>query len=180
MNEVKERKGALIAELVPETDPILQQPTEPWDFDKEYERGPKEFAEILKNSMNHYGGIGLSANQIGASISVFAMKHEDNDIVMFNPKIINTSEEKKLIKEGCLSFPGLYIKIVRPEGVTVQWQDEEGNSTFGSFIGMSARCILHEYDHLRGTVYTSLAKKFHLDQAKSKRKIIMRKVRRMK
>ena len=62
----------------------------------------------------------------------------------------------------------------------MQYQDHEGNMTFASFIDMTARAVLHEYDHLRGVVYTDLAKKFHLDQAKNKRKLLMRKVRRMK
>ena len=169
-----------IANLLEEDHPLLREDTSPWDFDKEYDFTPEKFSKLLIDTMNANQGLGLSANQIGVPLSVFCVKHEENDICMFNPTIINTSEERVLLKEGCLSYPGLFIKIVRPQGVTVQYKDHEGNMTFGSFIDMTARAVLHEYDHLRGVVYTDLAKKFHPEQAKNKRKILMRKVRRMK
>ena len=98
--------------------------------------------------------------------------------VMFNPKVVSATEEKYLMKEGCLTWFGLYPKVARPQGVTINYQDKEGNEYSGSFIYLSARIILHEYDHLNGFTFFDRAKPMHMSQAKKRRKIYIRKARR--
>ena len=108
----------------------------------------------------------------------YAMVHEEQPMVMFNPKLVSVTDEKLLVKEGCLTWFGLYPKVSRPQGVTIRWYDKEGNEFSGSFIDLSARIILHEYDHLNGYTFFDRAKPMHMSQAKKRRKIYIRKARR--
>ena len=128
--------------------------------------------------MDFYRGLGLSANQIGINARAFAMVHEEQPMVVFNPKVVSVTEEKYLAKEGCLTWFGLFPKVARPQGVTINWKDKEGNEFSGSFIDLSARIILHEYDHLNGYTFFDRAKPMHMSQAKKRRKIYIRKARR--
>jgi len=69
-------------------------------------------------------------------------------------------------------------KVLRPQGVTINWKDKEGQEFSGSFIDLSARIILHEYDHLNGYTFFDRAKPMHMSQAKKRRKIYIRKAKR--
>ena len=83
--------------------------------------------------MKYYDGVGLSANQIGYKYSVFSMNHEGNNMVLFNPQIIEESEEYVWEVEGCLTYPGLYIKISRPRSLSASWEDAENKNFSGYF-----------------------------------------------
>ena len=89
-------------------------------------------------------------------------------VAFFNPKIISTSGEKHM-QEGCLSFPLLPLSITRPEIVNVEYQDYNGTPKRATFTGISARCFLHELDHMNGIVYTSRAKPMALQSGMKKR-----------
>jgi peptide deformylase len=78
-------------------------------------------------------------------------------VAYFNPKIIS-SEGERHMEEGCLSFPFLNLHITRPEKVEVEYQDYMGEKHTKTFTGISARCFLHELDHMNGIVYTSRVK----------------------
>ena len=122
----------------------------------------------LLESMHHFGGVGLSSNQIGYKYKVFSMIHDDKDMVLYNPEIIEESEEMVIESEGCLSYPGLFIKMSRPKSVSASWENADGQSFSGYFSELSARIFLHEMDHMDGIDFTSRAKKMHLDIAKRK------------
>ena len=100
----------LIMPLVDEKDPFLREVPHRFDFDSPHE-DPDKFEERLIENMIHYKGIGLSANQIGIPVTAFAMFMDENPIVVFNPEILEWSEETTYIREGCLSFPGLYVAV---------------------------------------------------------------------
>ena len=102
-------------------------------------------------------GIGLSANQCGFEYRVFVMGAGEEYVAYFNPKILSSSGEKHM-EEGCLSFPFLNLHITRPETVEVEYQDYNGEKRTKTFNGISARCFLHELDHMNGIVYTSRVK----------------------
>jgi peptide deformylase len=161
-------------ELVDEKDEILRTKLDPFDFEKD---DPIELEKMLIQSMKYYGGIGLSANQIGINARVFSMIHENQSMVLFNPELINVSEEKIRLKEGCLSFKGLYPIILRPKGVSVKFFDKNNNPMMGNFIDISARIILHEFDHLNGFTFFDRSSKFDMRNAMNKRKIILRKMK---
>ncbi|MFQ5607328.1 MAG: peptide deformylase [Candidatus Zixiibacteriota bacterium] len=102
-------------------------------------------------------GLGLAANQIGAAKRVFIVNLAPIDPtqsvhVFINPRIIETSGECEL-EEGCLSFPGIYEYITRPEKVTVRATDADGVYFERQADGMLARVILHENDHIDGKLF---------------------------
>jgi len=99
-------------------------------------------------------GIGLAAPQIGQNIRLFIVKIDDGiEHVFINPHIIATSEQQCSYEEGCLSIPKLYASVVRPETVTVQYQDIQGRRKIMEATGLLARVIQHEYDHLEGILF---------------------------
>lgn len=108
----------------------------------------------LKLTKKMYGGIGLSANQCGIAQRVFVIGYEDFDMVCINPKVTNASADLIKDNEGCLSFPGLYVKIPRNSWIEVEYYTEEGRIVQTKLEGLSARCFLHELDHMNGIKLT--------------------------
>lgn len=154
MKDAASYKGVVHA-LVKDTDPILSQVMPKFDFDNPVV-DPIQLAYDLVESMRHHKGIGLSANQIGLPYRVFAMEAVPA-LVCFNPKLIDVSSEEILLEEGCLSFPGLGIKIKRPRHIKVRYAEPSGEIMTRKFTGMAARCFLHELDHMDGTKYIDRA-----------------------
>ena len=101
----------------------------------------------------------------------------DRYVAFFNPEIINISKEKSHIVEGCLSFPFLGLRISRPSEIGVRYQDFNGEWKGATFSGISARCFLHELDHMNGVVYTERVKPMALQSGIQKRNKILKKLR---
>ena len=141
-------------ELVEEAAKVLRNPTEKFDFDNP-QTDPKELQAGLVETMGKYGGLGLSANQVGVDLSVFVMQTQDEGIVaFFNPELVQISQETEMMKEGCLSFPEIKGDVARPELIIVQYQDLDGNPHKLECDGLLGRCIQHEVDHLNGILFT--------------------------
>ena len=146
------------------------------------ETEPESRQELLDNmveTMKHYGGIGLSANQCGIPIRMFVFGDNENYVPCFNPRIIETAGELIPIEEGCLTYPGLFVKIFRPDMVTATFEDENRELHKETFTGLMARVFLHEMDHMEGIDFTSRAGKMALDIAKRKRLRGQRKMKKM-
>ena len=126
--------------------------------------------------MIHHRGIGLSANQIGIPVKVFAMVMDNNIIVVFNPEILEWSDETTYIREGCLSFPGLYVAIERAHSIAAKFQLLDGEEQGASFSDLSARIFQHESEHMDGDIYIDNVSKFRLKAAMKKRKQYLRKL----
>jgi len=125
----------------------------------------------LIDSMEHYQGVGLSANQIGITERVFIMYEDVNTrkiLTCFNPKIIETSKEQILIDEGCLTYPGVWLKVKRPIAIKVEFEDENGEKHEREFQGLTSRIFQHEYDHMQGTDFTQKVSKLKIDRAMTK------------
>ncbi len=153
-----------ILSLVPSTDPILFKPIARFNFDNP-PVNPIYLVNCLIATMNHNSGMGLSANQCGLPFRVFIMRAEEA-IVCFNPRIIEVSSEHVTLDEGCLSYPFMYVKIKRPISVKARFTNAFGETFTKQFIGMSARCFLHEMDHLEGINFTQRANKALMARAK--------------
>ena len=82
--------------------------------------------------------------------------------------VVRASEEKTLDEEGCLSFPGLFVKVLRPEKVTVRWQNKKGETLMQHLDGMESKCFQHELDHLDGVTFDQRVSKMKWDMAKKK------------
>ena len=130
-----------------------------------------ELKHNLIETMNHYQGIGLSANQCGVMERVFVM-YEDfrkrEIVACFNPNIIISSTDTVLMDEGCLTYPGLWLKVSRPETVQVVFEDEFGETQKRKYSGLEARVFQHEMDHMEGTNFTKRVSKLKLDMAKKR------------
>jgi peptide deformylase len=146
------------------TEECLTKKTEKFDFSNP-PFDPIEFAKELTKFMYDSGGIGLAANQVGVSYSVFAMRGHPENFVCFNPRIVDTSKEEILLDEGCLSYPFLFVKIKRPKKIKVRFNTPNGDTMTKVFDGITARIFQHELDHLHGISFYSRANKFHRDQA---------------
>jgi peptide deformylase len=162
--------------LVEETDPILLQKPNPFNWD-DPQIDPEELEKNLIDSMIEHKGIGLSANQVGIPLSVFSMYWDDKPIVVFNPYIVEYSNETTYMKEGCLSYPGLFIAIKRSESVKVEFDVKDSSSKGAVFNGMSSKIFQHEMDHMEGREFFSDVSEFKLKQALKKRKYNLKKMK---
>lgn len=119
------------------------------------------FAEALAETMVKRDGVGLAANQLGRPIRIFALNTTPYDdrattLVVVNPEIIS-AEEPIRGEEGCLSFPGLYLDIVRPRRATIKMATLYNEPVIMEFEGLLARAVQHEIDHLDGIVFIDRA-----------------------
>jgi len=131
----------------------------------------KKLKDDLIESMEEHGGIGLSANQCGIMERVFVMytDFKKREVAcFFNPKITYESNEQDYMDEGCLSYPGLWLKIKRPIWIEVEYEDENGEQIKNKFKDLEARVFQHEYDHMEGTDFTKKVSRLRLDMAKKK------------
>lgn len=170
-----------ILPLVDQYAPILRTPCEPLDFEKEHGKDVAYWVMSLIESCAHYHGLGLSANQVGLKHRICAINLLDEGKVygMINPVVIDKSDKIAKYKEGCLSFPGLFLEIGRPEWVEVEFQAANGETVKKKYEGIWATCVQHELDHLDGKLYTDLISPIKLDMAKRKVKQNLRKIRRV-
>jgi len=113
----------------------------------------KNLVARLKMTMKLYNGIGLSANQCGIFQRVFVIGTEHFQIACINPKVVAQSEELSKENEGCLSFPGMFMKIERPIWVDAEFYDETGAFKQIRLEGLTAKCYLHELDHMNGVKF---------------------------
>jgi peptide deformylase len=164
-------------ELIPETSEILKQTQRDFDFEN-LPYDPKDLAFKMNECMIKNNGLGLSACQVGIRYKVFVMRVDSVEpLAIFNPRIVSVSENEVSMKEGCLSFPLLYMNVKRPDAVRIRFQTADGETKTQQFIGMSARVALHELDHLDGITYLNRATSFELQRATRKRMILKRKVK---
>ena len=161
-------------DLVLEDDPILRKRCQPFDFDNPQE-DPKKLTEELLEAMHKYEGLGLSACQIGVDLKVFTMIYDDKPIACFNPRITDYSVETTYMREGCLSFPGLWFAVQRHYGVNVTFANVDGGNMSASFIQLAAKVFQHEYDHMLGKLYLEYASDYMVRNARKKQNLWLRK-----
>ena len=151
-------------QLIEEASKVLRTPPQTFDFEKRTDA--EEIEKALSDAMGRFGGIGLSANQVGLDARVFVMKSQDQgNVCFFNPEITKISQETDLMKEGCLSFPDMYLMIKRAKMIELKYQTAQGEEIVISLDGLASRCVQHEVDHLNGIIFLQRASKLKLDRA---------------
>ena len=131
----------------------------------------KELMDNLIETMKSFHGIGLSASQCGIMERVFVMYSDVRKgeiISCFNPQLISEGTEMVLMDEGCLTFPGLWLKIRRPDHIACSFEDENGDSQQVTMMGLECRIFQHEMDHMDGTNFTNRVSKLKLDMGKKR------------
>jgi peptide deformylase len=139
---------------------ILRQKAKPID---EINDSIRELAKEMIQVMDQYNGIGLAAPQVGCSVRLFiARLSEKEDFnewiqepvdVFINPVLSNPSLELCEDIEGCLSIPGLRMKVLRPKSIHIKALDLQGRPIEKMYTGFLARVLMHENDHLNGVLY---------------------------
>lgn len=113
--------------------------------------------EDMKETMYEADGVGLAAPQVGILKRLFVIDIGEGPLVFINPEIIETSG-KQIDEEGCLSLPGETKEVVRPNYVRARALNEKGEEFEIEAEELLARAILHEYDHLNGTLFIDRVK----------------------
>jgi len=147
---------------------------DPFAGNIDWQEREKEMIQLMYDKL----GIGLAAPQVGSSYNMFVMNHSIlGDIGVYKPKILEYSDEKVGMEEGCLSFPLLYIVLSRPERIKVEYFKNDGETKVQTWMdGRDARCFLHEFDHLQGNLFIDLASELKLRRAYNKREKLFRKI----
>ena len=131
--------------------------------------------EDMWETMYESNGVGLAAPQINKNIrlfvmdsaQIFASREEEDEVyadapgikkVFINAKVIETGGTEWVYNEGCLSIPKIREDVTRAETVTLSYMDENFKSYTETFTGMTARIILHEYDHIDGKLFIDYLK----------------------
>ena len=130
----------------------------------------EKFESDMIKLMLHERGMGLAANQIGITKRFFAIGHDSFDTfqkhaIIWNPQVINSSEEKVIDVEGCLSFKDVFVKVERPRIIEVQYETTKGKTEFAKLDGMESKCFQHELDHLDGITFNKRVSKLRWQMA---------------
>ena len=138
--------------------PVMHEPTEPIT---EFDDALRDLVRDMFTTMRVAPGVGLAATQVGRGLSLFVFECPDADDVVTIGAVCNpvltlpSGKDRKLesAEEGCLSYPGAYQSLARPDVATCTGQDPWGNEVTIVGTGLLARCLQHETDHLNGTVF---------------------------
>jgi len=123
---------------------------------EEVEKITPEIENLAKEMilvMEKERGIGIAAPQVGVLKRIIALQTEKGPEVFINPKIIKKSKEAAALEEGCLSFPGLFLKIKRPKTVEIETLNLDGENLRFRAEGLISRVLQHEIDHLDGILF---------------------------
>jgi peptide deformylase len=157
--------------LLKENDPLLTRRLEPFEFTSDVDPAALE-AEMIKIMKDNYG-MGIAANQVGFDRRVIIVQPKGSEpIGMFNPEITDSNGSCS-DEEGCLSFPGLFIKVERFDTITVKYLDRNNNSCTITLSGMDAKCVQHEIDHLDGICFITRVSKLKLDLARKRQRKLL-------
>ena len=167
----------MIYTLLPPNDPRVLSSVAEFDIERYKDEEKIKLKEFVANMFE----IGLSANQVGKPYRMFIMGDHPNisngkKWVCINPKITNVTKDLIRYKEGCLTFPFLFLDIERPQDISVEYLDENLEKKEEHMTGIVARCFQHEFDHMQGIVFTEHVSKLKLEMALKKRDKQIKKV----
>ena len=164
-----------IRRILTEPDPVLRQKSQPVD---KVDDSVKKLMDDMVETMYDAPGIGLAAIQVGVPKRIIVLDiskdpEKKEPMYFVNPEIISTSKKDTTYEEGCLSVPGQFAEIDRPDSCTIKYLDYNGNSKELKTDGLLATCIQHEIDHLEGILfidYLSKLKRSMITKKLSKQK----------
>jgi peptide deformylase len=117
-----------------------------------------KLADNMLETMYDSSGVGLAAPQVGKSLRLIVVditseEEERKPLFLFNPQVTQ-SQKPGSAEEGCLSVPGIWAEVERPETITVEALGKDGKKVvLRNISGLLARCIQHEIDHLNGILF---------------------------
>ncbi len=171
--------------LIPPSDPRVQTAIAPFKDEmlKDHDiKDRKELVEAMFLCMKKFSGLGLTCNQVGLPFNMFvAGGHPQIEngmsLAMFNPMIISSSVETIVMKEGCLTYPFLFLSIKRPRKVVMKYEDSDGKLQEAHLDGMMSRICQHEHDHIIGRNFIEHVSKFKYKRAEEKAKKLIQQLK---
>ena len=144
----------MILDIVKYGDPLL---TKRADEITRFDDSLRKLVDNMFETMYGAPGVGLAAPQVGVLKRLFVMdcssgKNKTQKVALMNP-VIETEEGEQLGDEGCLSFPGIFLQVTRPQRLIVRAQDTDGSPITLDVMDLEARCVSHETDHLDGELF---------------------------
>jgi peptide deformylase len=158
MNVEELMDGGRVLAITRWGEPVMHAPTKPVAV---FDDALAELARDMFATMAASQGVGLAATQVGRDLSMFVFSCPDDDDVLHSGVVCNPvvtlpeGKDRNLdeAEEGCLSFPGAYELLARPDKAVCRGEDVEGNPVEIIGTGLLARCLQHETDHLSGVVF---------------------------
>lgn len=149
-----------IRKIMTVKEPCLHKVCRPVEkFDKKLHK----LLDDMKETLVDANGVGLAAPQVGILRRVVIVDTGEEMLELVNPELVETSGEQEGA-EGCLSVPGKYGLVKRPNYAKVRAQDRDGNRFEAEGEELIARCFCHELDHLDGIVYTEIMERYLTDE----------------
>lgn len=133
----------------------------------------RRLAEDMLDTMYDAPGVGLAAIQVGMPVRMVTMDVSKSDderqpLVLINPEITWSSQEKRTYEEGCLSIPEYYEEVERPDRVRFRYTTLAGETIEHDAEGLMATCVQHEIDHLNGVLFIDYLSKLKRDRVTTK------------
>jgi peptide deformylase len=159
----------MMLDVVKYGDPVLtRRAEEVTEFDSRLHKLIDDMFETMYGA----SGVGLAAPQVGLLKRLFVMdcssgRNNKQKVALINP-VITLEEGEQTGDEGCLSFPGIYFPVARPQRVVVRAQDTNGSEFTLDVIDLEARCVSHETDHLDGELFIEYLSPLKRDLLKRK------------
>ncbi len=159
----------MILPVVKYGDPVLtKRAEEVVEFDAKL----RKLIDDMFETMYAAPGVGLAAPQVGVLKRLFVMdcssgKNRKQKLALINP-VIEMEEGQQIGDEGCLSFPGIFFDVKRPERVVVRAYDLDGSEFSLDVMNLEARCVTHETDHLDGELFINYLSPLKRDLTKRK------------
>ena len=158
----------MVREIVIWPDPILKEHAKPVE---RVDDAVRRLLDDMAETMYAAPGVGLAATQVDAQLRVVVIdvsETRDQLRVFVNPRITRLSAECVVGEEGCLSVPGIYDEVERPEKVCVEAFDEHGKTFVLEADGLLAVCVQHEIDHLEGRVFVQYLSRLKQSRIRAK------------
>ena len=139
---------------------------------EKFDKSLQDLSENMLYTMYEADGIGLAASQVDVHIRLIVMdisETRDEPLIFVNPEVeILENKSHFSFKEGCLSVPGFYEEISRPDKIKLSWQDVDGKSHTSFPEGLLTVCIQHEIDHLEGKLMVDYVSRLKRERLKKK------------
>ncbi len=139
---------------------------------EKFDKSLQELSEDMLYTMYEADGIGLAASQVDVHFRLIVMdisESRDEPMIFVNPEVeILENKSHFSFKEGCLSVPGFYEEISRPDKIKLSWQDVDGKSHTSFPEGLLTVCIQHEIDHLEGKLMVDYVSRLKRERLKKK------------
>ncbi|MER8365547.1 MULTISPECIES: peptide deformylase [unclassified Mesorhizobium] len=157
-------------------DPVLRQVSKPVE---RVDGDLRKLAGDMLDTMYDAPGIGLAAIQVGEPLRMLVIDLAKEDEtpaphVFINPEILESSDQRSVYEEGCLSIPDYYAEVERPAAVRVKYLDRDGKLQEIEAEGLMATCLQHEIDHLNGVLFIDYISKLKRDMVVKKFKKLAR------